>query len=178
MPDATAAIALKATSSILNAISASPALAGPICETIRTVGCKDQIAFTNALNALGPAFANISTQYMKMLNEVVQVSLQSSCKNYELIVEAIVNDPTASLDEKVEHVSRLEKERAKNQNKLIKTVSGGVAALATIVGGVIVLPKISSDARGAYNDYQKTERTKAVLDAIVSIFRGRQNGGK
>ena len=180
--DPTTAIALKMAPVVLAKLGqAQENTIKAVCDTVKTVGCKDQIALTDAIHALGPECAAISAQFVKALNESVHVYLQSSCKNYELIVEAVVTAPDTSIKDKVEYVRQLEAGRAEDHRKLLATWAGvfatGAASLTMLVLA-LQASKISGDHVKIVQAMEKTEQMvektkqgKSLLEFIARLFK-------
>ena len=157
---------LNATPGLLESLGAGD-LAPTICDTIKTVGCRYQIVAVKAIENIGPAYAQICGQFMSLLNEAVRVSVESSCKDYSLIVEAVVKDPSASLEEKVEYVSRLKEEQHRHTMDTIKTATAQAGKFVVAAAGSVATillttqaSKISGDIRRIDKHHQKTKRTQ------------------
>ena len=175
---AIAKLAVKATPRILESLG-SEELIKPICGVVKTVGCKNQIILREAINALGPAYANISAQYIKTLNETMQIAMQSNCKDYSLIVETVINEPGLGIREKVEYVSRLKKEQHEHTMEMVKTYTEQVCKVVVTGAGTVAtlimasnVPKFSGDVTKMLDSHEKTKRTQIRADVFKDFFKG------
>lgn len=173
--DPTTAIALKMAPTVLAKLGqAQENTVKAVCDAVKTIGCKDQIALTDAIHAIGPECAAISAQFVKVLNDSVHVYLQSSCKNYELIVEAVVTDPDTSIKDKVEYVRRLEASRAEDHRKLLTTLAGAFTGATSALALLILAlqaSKISGDHVKIVQAMEKTKQGKNLLEFIAKLLK-------
>lgn len=161
----TAKVVRKLAPIVLGKLPISNELISPVCNTIKTIACKHEILTAHALNLAVPEFAAFSKRFMQMLNESVQVSIQSSCKNYELIVGIVASDPKLSTSEKVNLVCEIERNRTQNLNSTISTVgtvitSVGAAAVPIIIAaGKVINPK------------EHMKEVQAVTKAVAQVAK-------
>ena len=125
--------AVKATPSILahvvgNALGAGELskITSSICTTITRVTCKDRIVMEEAIKALALIDANACDLFLRLLNDAIQVYVQSDCKDYSMVVEAVLHDPNATLEKKVEYIKDVKKQQHEHQVEMVKTIVGGV----------------------------------------------------
>lgn len=168
--------AKEATPNILNLLSntAGPAvkeLAGPLCDALTKYGCRNQIAVTNAVTVLNPLFREIAEQYFSLLNDTVIISLETDSRNYEIILNAIMADETASIDTKTQLAKEIIAANKSHNLEITDTVISktgkiairGMSVIGLIIGAVsyIDFKKVQTITAG------KTERTRIIIDGVV-----------
>ena len=153
-------LAQKGVSGILSSISSDLVQYIPqVCDVVKNVGCKDQAALVRSLDIIWPEFSKYSTQVASKLFEFVQIAELSNAKHHEYVLSQIFEDTTASLNEKVEYVRKLEQDKAKETQRLVATI-GFIAAVPVVaVAMTTVAPKVSSDVKGIL-------KTKYIADTV------------
>lgn len=110
----------------------------PICEAIKIYGCRDQIAVAEAVKNAVPEFAEYNRDFLKLFSEFIAIAEQTSSKNYELIVSAVINSDMPT-EKKVQYVRQIENERAENRSRVMSAVSSAATGGAKAVGWVIFM---------------------------------------
>lgn len=122
-----------------------------ILETIKTCNCKDQIVVVDAITQTVPALTDYSGTVLKTLSETIQVVEESSSKNYDLVVQAVLNDELATMQEKVEYVMKLEDNRTDNFVKRAKVYTQSAVA----IGATLAVPIVATVAKSIVHDMRK-----------------------
>ena len=129
-----------------------------ICNTIKTVTCKDRIVMEEAIKAQALINANACDLFLRLLNDAIQVYVQSDCKDYSIVVEAILHDPNATLEKKVEYVKALKKQQHEHRMEMVKTVVGGVVAFRLATAAASSLEEIASQTPKIAETVQKIDK--------------------
>lgn len=146
--------------------------AGPICDAIKTYGCRNQIAIVEAVKAAVPEFCKYSDTFLQLFSEVVTVAERSSSKDYELIVEAVL-DSQMGIEQKVEYVVFIERERAENRNSMVKGILGSAGKMILMGGGCLIANTMTKELGSVLKTYIK-EQGKTSRSLAANLLKNRK----
>ena len=157
--------AVKATPSILAHVIGNTLGGGElskvtssICNTIKTVTCKDRIVMEEAIKAQVLIDANACDLFLRLLNDAIQVYVQSDCKDYSLVVEAVLHDPNATLKEKVQYALMLKQQQHDQWVQKVKVAANQVAKVVIVVGVKEIGNMIASQAPKILENQDKADK--------------------
>ena len=138
-----------------------------ICDVIRDVTCKDRIVMAEEIKARTPIDAAVCDKFMTLLNDAIQVYVQSDCADCSLIVKTILEDLDAPLEKKVQYVLDVKKEQHDHIIKVIKTAGGTVVAVRVghalshaIEAGASQIPKIADTLKEVDRRHEENKRER------------------
>ena len=153
-------------------LSAIPGIAkefvGPICQTVTTVGCRNQIVLAEAIAKIGPELVQYSGEIATKLVDCAAVVAESNCRESELIVKAVLDDSTVSTQEKVALVEQWkdsQNERTVNLMNEARKVAKGTGIGFLIYTGINTIKEkgpeiVKSVTKAAVQSKKSGDRTR------------------
>lgn len=150
-------------------------MAGPICKALTTYSCRNQLAITKMVCETCPAFAQIANKFFDVLNQTLKISAEIDTKNYEVILDAIFKDETATIQEKTrlakETIETIKTQKRENARTIIEATGTVVLGTVATIAGTITMEALISLEKTKTKEKGKTDRTKAVSDTIGGMIR-------
>lgn len=150
-------------------------MAGPICKALTTYSCRNQLAITKMVCETCPAFAQIADKFFNVLNQTLKISAEIDTKNYEVILDAIFKDETATIQEKTrlakETIETIKTQHRENIKTVIEATGTVVLKTVALISGVIAVEALTSLEKTRVKEKGKTDRTRAVSDTVGGMIR-------
>ena len=145
--------AVKATPSILAHVIGNTLGGGElskvtnsICNTIKTVTCKDRIVMEEAIKTQALLDEKVCDHFLSILYDSVQVYVQSDCKDYSRIVEWLIRTPNATPEEKVKYAKELKQQQHEHQLQILKAVGNQVSKVIAVIAMSGIGNKVAGQA--------------------------------
>ena len=134
----------------------------PAIEAISKYSLRNQIAVTEAVKVVCPAFATVSEKFFTYMEATVRISEETSCRKIEHIVDKVFEDNSPNFEVKIANIKEIllmeevtKRERSQHTKETVQHVASVLGA--TVLGYVFFN---SDTSQRMVKEYGKTQRVK------------------
>ena len=134
----------------------------PAIEAISKYSLRNQIAVTEAIKAVCPAFMAVSEKFFTYMEATIRLSEETSCRKIEHIVDKVFEDNSPNFEVKIANIKeilQMEEETKRERSQQTKEAfRHAVSVLGIVVFGVASMN--SKTSQSMVKEHGKTQRVK------------------